>query len=78
MGTFPIYYYHGGRFANVGDTVIYFDGHIFPRYGLDADRIGYLDLVDDVEQLGYSGIKIYYRVSGLGLADGLREITDDK
>ena len=78
MDKFAIYYYHGGRFANVGDTVVYFNGQIMPKHGLDADRIGYLDLVDDMEKLGYSGIKMSYRVPGLDFADGLRVIKDDK
>ena len=41
MDTFSIYYYHGGRFDSVEDEVVYVGGEIYPRHGLDADRIGF-------------------------------------
>ena len=44
------------------------------RHGLDVDRIGYLDLADEVEKLGYTEFEMYYKIPGLSLGEGLREM----
>ena len=39
------------------------------KHGLDIDRIWYLDLVDEMEKLGYTEVKFSYKASlGLSLA----------
>ena len=57
---------------------MYLGSKILHRYGLDADRFGYLDLIDEVEKMGYSEVKLYYRVLGLSVTMGLREMQDDR
>ena len=78
MDSFAIYYYHGGRFASIGGETVYIGGTILRKSGFDADRVGFLELVDDVEKLGYSEVKLFYIVLGLSLNVGLREIKDDR
>ena len=78
MDTFSIYYYHGGHFHSVEDEVVYVGGEIYSKHGLDADRIGFLDLIDDMENLGYNEVKLSYKAAGMSLTDGRREIVDDR
>ena len=53
MELFSIFYHHSGRFASIGGETIYFGGEILEKSLLDADKIRYLDLVDEMEKLGY-------------------------
>ena len=68
------FYYYRGRFANFGAEVVYVGAKIKPRHRLDPDRIGFLNLVDEVEKLGCRCGKLSYRIPGLSLIKGLREM----
>ena len=46
---FLIYYHHGGRFINIEEVVVYVGGFMLSKHRLDAYRIGYLDLINDIE-----------------------------
>ena len=62
----------------MGDLVTDLGGQFVGRHGLDVDRIGYLDLADEVEKLGYTEFKMYYKIPGLSLDRGLKDMKDDK
>ena len=62
----------------MGGEVVYVGGEISARHGIDVDRVGYLDLVDEVEKMGYGECKLHYKVDELSLSNGLREIVDDR
>ncbi|GER51820.1 hypothetical protein STAS_29239 [Striga asiatica] len=62
----------------IRDSTEYFGGNFKSVYGLDTDRFGYFDLVEEVEKLGVKGFdKIMYQdPEKLGYA-GMKEIVDD-
>ena len=70
MDSFSIYYYHDGRFASIEGEMMYIGGTILHKSMFDADRVGFLDLVDDVEKLEFSEVKLFYRVPRLSLTTG--------
>ncbi|GER55753.1 eukaryotic translation initiation factor 2(eIF-2) family protein, partial [Striga asiatica] len=56
---------HGGRFVMLDNAMEYFGGDVHIRHGIDFDRFGYLDLVDEIEKLGYTEVgKLYYKIRG--------------
>lgn len=57
--------------------LLYQGGNLKPQHGLDVDRVGYLDLVDQVEKMGYTLKKMCYRVPWIPMF-AMREIKDDK
>ncbi|KAH6835357.1 hypothetical protein C2S53_006101 [Perilla frutescens var. hirtella] len=70
--TFAIYIHHGGRFVNLGSGRIYEGGQIESKHDLDADRFGFLDLENEVKNLGYITWKILaYKVSKTVVYKGL-------
>ncbi|KAH6775180.1 hypothetical protein C2S52_012741 [Perilla frutescens var. hirtella] len=78
--TFAIYIHHGGRFMNLGSDRIYEGGQIERKHDLDANRFGFLDLEDEVKNLGYISWKILvYKVPKTVVYKGLtgdRDVLD--
>ncbi|GER43334.1 disease resistance protein [Striga asiatica] len=75
---FSLFFNYGGTFIKIEDSTEYYGGNFKSVYGLDTDRFGYFDLVEEVEKLGVKEFdKIMYQDPGkLGYA-GMKEIVDD-
>ncbi|GER37346.1 ubiquitin-specific protease 11 [Striga asiatica] len=55
---------HCGQFVKVGNDFEYYGEEVTSRYGFDKDRIGYFDLLEEVQKLGYTkGEKLYFRAN---------------
>lgn len=50
---FGIYINHGGFFHTLDGSTHYIGGTLVPRFDLDTDRYGYLDIEEEVQKLGY-------------------------
>ena len=72
---FSIYYHYGGRLTKLDGDMHYLGGNIKRRHHIDPDKVGFLDLKDDIEDMGYVGF--FYRIPGVSLIEGLREMHDD-
>ncbi|GER55902.1 60S ribosomal protein l9 [Striga asiatica] len=58
-----IFLNHGGSFVMLDNAMEYFGGDVHIRHGIDLDRFGYLDLVDEIEKLGYTEVgNLYYKI----------------
>ena len=49
----------------------YLGGNIKRRHHIDPDKFGFLDLKDDIEAMGYVNARLFYRILGVSLIDGL-------
>ena len=75
---FSIYYHHDGHFANFDREVFYVGGNMKAKHGLDTDRVGFFDLVDEIKGMGYQRLKLFYRVPSASLTNGLKKIKADR
>ncbi|GER48837.1 FH1/FH2 domain-containing protein 1 [Striga asiatica] len=75
---FSIYINHGGKFNRTSLGMEY-DGFGFKiLHDLDVDRFGYLELEDEVQNLGYTSWgPFYYKVPGVEGSDSMRLVHND-
>ncbi|KNA10345.1 hypothetical protein SOVF_145200, partial [Spinacia oleracea] len=73
-------FWHGGRFKRVGVGELVYMGGKCRTVAVDPDELCYFDLVDLAKKCGqYEKIAgLYYRVQGISLEDGLRQIFNDE
>ncbi|KAH6779662.1 hypothetical protein C2S52_010899 [Perilla frutescens var. hirtella] len=71
-----ICFHHGGRIIYVGCGKEYSGGELKSKHGLDIDRFGFFDLVEEVENLGYtSWDNLYFKDPETG---EFKELNDDR
>ncbi|KAL6514260.1 hypothetical protein OROHE_019247 [Orobanche hederae] len=51
---FSIYFHHGGKMVEDSGKLVYCGCDMTPNHGLDIDRFGYFDLIEEVNLLGYT------------------------
>ena len=58
--------------------MFYVGGNMKAKHGLDEDRVGFFDLVDEIKGMGYQRFKLFYRVPSASLTNRLKEIRADR
>lgn len=70
--------WHGGRFKNVSNGDLVYEGGVGRTFAVDPDEICYFYLIELGKKCGDYEIEgVFYLIPGLNLTNGLRKVNGD-